>query len=292
MLMAAALAGGALAARLPLIRLSSRLGTSLQETLTTTNSGLILITQSLDDVEASFDELQSSLNTLETSVAGLSPFLQDLSVLIGTDMSAIASQGATTLKSASESSRLIDSTLQLLARIPLLRLDYVPEVPLHETLENLSGDMNRLSPLLEEITADLEQSAGDIELLGKDIGMLSVQTAEIKSSLANAGPILESYQKILSNVQADLGFAFHGLPGYVKHRMHRALSFLRFWAFLSQLMRLLEGLEALKSGKITLSSTLCKAICRLEVNNKTMESVCTRFFGSSSITVRMSCRSC
>jgi hypothetical protein len=56
----AALAGGALAARLPLIRLSSRLGTSLQETLTTTNSGLILITQSLDDVEASFDELQSS----------------------------------------------------------------------------------------------------------------------------------------------------------------------------------------------------------------------------------------
>ena len=249
MLMAAALAGGTLAARLPLIRLSSRLGTSLQETLTTTNSGLILITQSLDDVEASFDELQSSLNTLETSVAGLSPFLQDLSVLIGTDMSAIASQGATTLKSASESSRLIDSTLQLLARIPLLRLDYVPEVPLHETLENLSGDMNRLSPLLEEITADLEQSAGDIELLGKDIGMLSVQTAEIKSSLADAGPILESYQKILSNVQADTDSLFTDLPGYMNIACI-ALIFFALWAFLSQLMRLLEGLEALKSGKI------------------------------------------
>ncbi len=197
MLMAAALAGGALAARLPLIRLSSRLGTSLQETLTTTNSGLILITQSLDDVEASFDELQSSLNTLETSVAGLSPFLQDLSVLIGTDMSAIASQGATTLKSASESSRLIDSTLQLLARIPLLRLDYVPEVPLHETLENLSGDMNRLSPLWKKLLQTWRQITGTLNW--ERYRNAFRQTAEIKS-LADARSILESYQKILGNV--------------------------------------------------------------------------------------------
>lgn len=249
MLMAVSLAIGALAARSPLIRLSSRLGASLQETLTTTNSGLKLIAQSLDGVEASFDELQNSLNTLESSVAGLAPFMQDLSMLIGTDMSAIASEGATTLKSAAESSRLIDSTLQFLARIPLLRLDYVPDVPLHVTLENLSGDINRLPPLLQEITADLEQSAGDIKLLGEDVGALSVQTAEIKSSLADAGPILESYQNILTNFQADTNSLFADLPGYLNIAC-LALALVALWAFLSQLIRLLEGLEALKSGKI------------------------------------------
>ena len=249
MLMTAALAGGALAARLPLISFSSKLGLSLQQTLTTTNDGLKLITESMHDVEASFDELQSSLNTLETSVAGLSPFLTDLSKLIGTDMSAIASEGATTLKSASESSKLIDSTLQLLARIPFLRLDYVPEVPLHVTLENLSGDISSLSPLLADITGDLQQSAGDIEQLGKDVGALSVQTAKIKTSFADAGPILESYQKILTEFLADTESIFVNLPQYVNIACF-ALAAFGLWAFLTQLIRLLEGVEALKSGKI------------------------------------------
>jgi len=249
MLMALSLGVGALTSRLPLIEFSSKLGLSIQETLSTTSSGLQLINQSLDEVDASFDELQSSLKTLETSIAGLSPFLKDLSELIGTDMASITSEGAITLKSASESSKLIDSTLQMLARIPLLRLDYVPEVPLHVTLENLSGDISSLSPLLEQITGDLKQSAGDIELLGEDVGALTVQTAEIKASLADAAPILESYQKILSDLQADTDSLFTNMPIYVNIACI-ALAAFALWAFFSQLMRFLEGLDMLKSGKI------------------------------------------
>lgn len=249
MLLALLLAVGALASRLTLIDFSAKLGLSIQETLTATNSGLKLISQSLDDVEASFDELQNSMKTLESSVANLSPMLTDVSELIGTDVSAIASEGATTLKSASESSKLIDSTLQFLAKIPLLRLDYVPEVPLHVTLEKLSGDMDSLPPLLEQISVDLQQSADDIEQLGQDIGALSTQTTEIKSSLAEAGPILESYLKILSDLQVDTDSLFTSLPSYLNIACF-ALAAFALWAFLSQLMRLLDGLDMLKSGKI------------------------------------------
>ncbi|HOT25379.1 MAG TPA: hypothetical protein PLA26_04425 [Anaerolineaceae bacterium] len=249
MLMAAALAAGSLIARAHIIRYTETFGESLQETLKTTNSGLELIIQSLDNVEGSFDELQSSLDTLETSVEGLSPFLMNLSQLIGTDLAEISSEGAVTLSSAAESSKLIDSTLQFLARIPLLRLDYVPEVPLHVTLEKLSTDVDSVSPLLEKITADLQVSAGDIEQLGRDVGALAVQTAEIKKSLADAGPILDNYLRILTEVQSSTRSLFAKLPAGINLGSIFVASF-ALWAFLTQVLHLLEGLEKLKSGKI------------------------------------------
>jgi len=249
MIMAAALAVCALVTRPALIRTSKTFGASLEETLKTTNSGLELIIESLDSVEASINELQNSLNTVETSVGALSPFLMDLSRLIGTDFAEITAEGAVTLNSAAESSKLIDTTLQLIARVPLLRLDYVPDVPLHVTLEKLSTDVDSLSPLLGKITTDLQVSAGDIKQLGSDVGALSVQVAEIKKSLADAGPILDNYLRILTDVQTDTRSLFSKLPASINLGSWFVVTF-AIWALLNQLLRLQEGLEKLKSGKI------------------------------------------
>jgi len=249
MLMSASLAGAAFAARARLVRFSETFGVSFQDTLTATNSSLTLIARSLDQVETSLDELQISMETLEDSVAGLSPLFTDLSRLVGTDMAGIAAEGEITLESAAESSRLIDSTLQLLAKIPFLRLNYVPEVPLHTTLAQLSTDVGALPAVLEDITTDLEQSAGNIEQLGKDIGALTAQTEGIKTSLSEAGPILEKYQTLLTQVQTDTDSFFSRLPGYA-NLAAAALVFFALWAFLNQLVRLLEGLNAINSGKI------------------------------------------
>jgi len=246
MIMAAALAVGALVTRPALIRTSKTFGASLEETLKTTNSGLELIIESLDSVEASINELQNSLNTVETSVGALSPFLMDLSRLIGTDFAEITAEGAVTLNSAAESSKLIDTTLQLIARV---RLDYVPDVPLHVTLEKLSTDVDSLSPLLGKITTDLQVSAGDIKQLGSDVGALSVQVAEIKKSLADAGPILDNYLRILTDVQTDTRSLFSKLPASINLGSWFVVTF-AIWALLNQLLRLQEGLEKLKSGKI------------------------------------------
>lgn len=222
---------------------------SVSQTLTTTQSGLSLIQGSLDEVETSSEKLEESLDTLNTSVRNLSPLVSDVSELVGTDMVNIATDGQTTLESAAESSKLIDSTLELLAKIPLLRLDYVPDVPLHTTLKNVAGNFATLPEVLTSIKTNLDQTSVDVQSLGSDIAALSVQMGVIKTSLGDARPIFESYQETLTGIQASTAEAELSLPHWI-NSITIGLVVLFAWAFLSQLMRFLEGLDYLKSGTI------------------------------------------
>ena len=81
------------------------------------------------------------------------------------------------------------------------------------------------------------------------MGALAVQTAEIKKSLADAGPILDNYLRILTEVQSSTRSLFAKLQ-QASTLGAFSCELCHFWAFLTQVLHLLEGLEKLKSGKI------------------------------------------
>lgn len=232
-----------------LLNQTKSLTESVSTTLTTTQSGLSLILGILDEVETSFEELEDTVSTLETSVKSLSPLISDVSELIGTDMVQIANDSQTTLESAAESSKLIESTLEALAKIPFVKLDYTPETPLHTNLENMAVNVGALPAVLTSIKTDLDQSAIDIETLSTDITDLSTQIGAIKTNLGDANSIIESYQEILTSVQSSFETAKTAIPGWI-NGIIIALVVLSDWLFLSQLMRFLDGLDYLKSGRI------------------------------------------
>lgn len=232
-----------------LLNQTKSLTESVSTTLTTTQSGLSLILGTLDEVETSFEELEDTASTLETSVKSLSPLISDVSELIGTDMVQIADDSQTTLESAAESSKLIESTLEALAKIPFVKLDYTPETPLHTNLENMAVNVSALPAVLTSIETDLDQSAIDIETLSTDITDLSTQIGAIKTNLGDANSIIESYQEILTSVQSSFETAKTAIPGWI-NGIIIALVVLSGWLFLSQLMRFLDGLDCLKSGRI------------------------------------------
>ncbi len=218
-------------------------------TISTTETGLELITNSLDVVEGSLEDLETSIGTVQTSVDNFSPIISNVSELIGTDMVTIANEGSLTLSTAAEGSKIIDSTLGILARIPLLGFDYDPETPLHTSLDKLSTNFTNLPEVLTSIQTDLDQSAGDIETLATDISVLSEHTDAIKNKLVEAKPILSTYQLLLEEATQKVDKINNFYSKWVNLAFIGILIVLT-WSFLVQVLRLKESLENAKSGKI------------------------------------------
>lgn len=214
-----------------------------------TQSALTLADDTLTDISASFTALEDSLDELEDALAESSPMLEDVGRMLGEDLVVVVNEGQTSLDSAAASSILIDNTLGLLSRIPLIGINYAPEIPLNTSLANLSDSFAEIPGMLTDIQADLDTSSANLAQLGGEVGTLNSSLADVNRDLLALHPVMDTYQDALNDLDTGLiGFEQTATAWLVVFVVLISLA-LAWWLF-SQGLAFVTTISSIKSGTI------------------------------------------
>lgn len=181
---------------------------TIDTTLTTTTEGFDVIDNALIKAQESLVLISESIEDVSKSLDGLEPVIESTSTILGDDFSLIIVDVQTSIDSAAAGSQVIDNALSFLTSIPLVRLDYQPEVPLHVGLENLSKSLDDLPYSIEAIQSDLTKSAEDIGSISRSLGLLSEDLVLYDANLIEARGVVSQYEEIIDNLQDSLDNAY------------------------------------------------------------------------------------
>jgi methyl-accepting chemotaxis protein len=217
----------------------------IQETLTTTSTGLVVIEDSLESSISSFEQLQITVTATANSINDSAPMVDTLVVLTSEDLPAMISSAQLSLEAAQDSAEIIDGLLSFLANLPLVpRNLYNPPVPLHVALRQVSESLDSMPQALNTIEESLSTTSANFEVIQGEISLIAEDLSGITTSLSEGRAVIEEYQVLVADLQTradrmeqeiDSGFAFLTL----------VLSFILVWTAISQIGLLLQGIDLL-----------------------------------------------
>ncbi len=215
---------------------------SFSETLSTTDNGLSVLENALQDSLNNLELVVHSLDDLGDTVADLSSSLDSSGELIGDDLRLTILNTQTALSSAATSAVLIDNTVKFIARLPIIGADYQPDVPLHTSLEQVAGSLEDVPESLEEIEQNLNDTADGLDALRLDLDILGENIASMDEDLENAQEVVMDYRDIITNVQQKTDELHSHFPSYMIIA-GLTLSALFFWLGTALLNVLIQGIK-------------------------------------------------
>jgi len=147
---------------------------------------LTTIVTTFDNLDGTFDSISESLDTSAT--------------LIGDDLRLTVNDTQIALASSSTSAELIDKTLSFLAAIPLIGIDYQPEVPLHIGLAQVADSFENIPDSLKDIEQGLNETTGGLDTLKTDLSNLTEEVLLLDDDLEDAQSVLMDYQATLEKL--------------------------------------------------------------------------------------------
>jgi chromosome segregation ATPase len=230
----------------------SATSTSLQKTAEELDSTLDATSELLSVLEITLDTISSKLTVIESASIGLADTLgasseiaSDFSSLSGSDFPEIVKDIQTALSSMQNSARLVDDTLGIITNLPFIGRRYTPEMPLSESVSNVSTSMDNLPKTLSSMEGNLTTASDDLLSLKEDVEILSSSLGEIKASIKVMQKALDSYQSAVSSLKERLGTFKKNLPRYMTLlSLSVALFFL--WLSAAMISPFLHGLELLQ----------------------------------------------
>lgn len=223
----------------------------LSRTLNTTQDGLLVIDQMVQNITIDVASLESTTQALALTIHDTGPMLDSLSNLTGKDLPAALTATQTSLTSAQGSAQLIDSTLEVLTSIPFSPVkSYKPDVPLHTALSQVSTSLNALPSALANIRASLATGKTNLSAVETELGKISETTKGISTSLAGAQTVIDQYQEIVTQLQARVDIAQQSASFWITAAAW-ILSLVFGLLFISQLGLGVQGLEMLRGERPT-----------------------------------------
>jgi methyl-accepting chemotaxis protein len=184
----------------------------LQDSLETTESGIVVLQSTLDTSETNLTTVENSLINLGITIESISPSLTATATMMGEDMKQAIIDTQVSLSSAAASAKIIDDTLSLLASIPLLGLDYQPEVPLHMSLNQAADNLDSMPESFDTIEDSLNQTADSLDLVKSDIDQLAEDIGLFNEDLSDAAEVLTEYKVILDETTIKVNTFEDRLP--------------------------------------------------------------------------------
>lgn len=205
-------------------------GPALDQVSTTVDNGLALSVETMETVSATLVQTQSalvsvndSLDTaaqttanLSTTVADTIPLLDQVSVVITEQLPesieaiqmAVPNIAAVATVVDDALTRLSDFEINQTIPIPFnpieiqydLGIDYDPEVPFGDSMEELGTSLEGLPEELRALQDELEVSAANLETLSNDLLAASGDIEAINTELAKFIPLLDQYLGLLDQV--------------------------------------------------------------------------------------------
>jgi len=221
------------------------------KTLKTTQDGLLVIDQMVQNITIDVASLDSTTQALAQAIHDTNPMLDSLSNLTGKDLPAAITATQTSLTSAQGSAQLIDNTLEVLTSIPFSPARaYKPDVPLHTALAQVSTSLNTLPPSLTTIRDSLATGKSNLGAVETELKKISDTTKAISTSLASAQIVINQYQEIATQLQTRMEVAQQMVPFWITVAA-LTLSLMFGLLFISQLGLAIQGLEMLRDDRPT-----------------------------------------
>ncbi|NMC81158.1 MAG: hypothetical protein GYA59_17495 [Chloroflexi bacterium] len=232
------------------------------QVVTRVQNGLDLLDRTLDSTGTLLAVAEDSLQRAEEDLALLSDMSAEagltletttevtthLGDLLGEDLTAVVTETQKSLDTAQTSAKLIDDTLRLVSAVPFIGAAYKPEVPLQESVAEVSASLDAVPKTLAAVQSSLLSTTRDTQTLQADLGLLSENLLEIQLKMGELKQVTGSYQQILGEAQADLQNVHRDFAGWVRGAS-LGISLLLFWLLLSQPALLFQGLALLQRAQ-------------------------------------------
>jgi methyl-accepting chemotaxis protein len=217
----------------------------IQTTMDTTVEALDVASTSLETSIDSVTSVEETLSTTATTIETSEPMMATLADLMKNDLPTTISSTQTSLISAQESARIIDTVLRALTRIPFVSSElYNPPVPLHIALGQVSDSLNGLPGSFVTMGDSLTEASGNMQTMQTDITLIATNINTIQSSLESAQKVVSQYRAVVADLQEKLEGTAERVPGYI-NRAAWVLTFVFVWLGLTQIGLLFQGMEML-----------------------------------------------
>ncbi len=216
--------------------------------LDTTQSGLSLISSSLDQSRQSIQLMESTAAEIGTSLDQTVPMVHSTANLVGDNMTSIISKTQSSLASARASAQFVDDTIGLINSLPLLGKRYASTGSLSGSIEQVSKSLDGLPASLTALSGDLNASADNLQQIHDRVDGLSGDIRRMDASAAQAQDVVRRYQALVSELQADAAAARKNAPGIIQAVKWAATLFF-LWLAAAQVGLALQGVEMLAPGK-------------------------------------------
>jgi methyl-accepting chemotaxis protein len=207
-------------------------------TLQATADGLVVVGQSLDSVINSISGLESTVSTLAKSIEDSAPLVSSLSTLTGDVLPQAVSSAQTSLESAQDGARIIDTVLRALTI--LNRSSYEPQIPLHEALGEVSEGLNDIPESLTTMEDSLNTTYDNLEVMQAEISLIAEDIGAINEGLEEGKKVIEQYQELIADMQTRIDRFQSRLPSLI-NTLAWVLTFILVWLGITQIGLLVQG---------------------------------------------------
>ena len=222
----------------------------LTDTLVTTDKALTAAEQILAGTQDSIATLLGTTQAIASALRDGQPTLNSAARLLKQDFPGTIDTIQTAITSAAQAARGADDLLKQLARIPLLDLNYQPDVPLADSISGIGQTLGVLPGKLEEIGSGLDQLNGSLAVIANQIDGLGVTIRQIDTSMRDLPTVLRDYQRQLAQVRPVLQSIQTGVDQIIS-LVVLALTFIMLWIVVVQIIVLAIGWRWLRPNPRT-----------------------------------------
>jgi ABC-type transporter Mla subunit MlaD len=220
----------------------------LTATLVTTDKALTSAEQVLEGTQGSIATLLGTTASIASALRDGQPTLNSVDRLLTQEFPKTLGSVQTAIDSASQASTAADDFLREISRIPLLNLNYQPEVPLSASIAGIGQTLGDLPDKLKEVGSGLQQLNGNLAVIANQIDGLGVTIRQIDTSLRDLPSVLRDYQRQLARVLPTLQSIQAGADQIITLFV-AALTFILLWIMALQVIVLVIGWRWFKSDR-------------------------------------------
>lgn len=230
-----------------------RVGLALaSDTLDVTGQTLGIVDDGLATAGDLVASAQASADSLATTLDSTTPALQTVGELVGTGVPAALAAANTTLHAAQKSAETVDDVLAVLSQLPLLNINYSPEVPLSAALRDISASLDSLPTGLEQLGQQVTESVTGLPTLAATIRDLSSAVSDVNTTVNDSRLAVQEYQRLVFRYRDVVDTLQRATPA-ITVAVPLLISLLIFWIMVVQAATARRGWEWLRGPAVAAS---------------------------------------
>lgn len=212
------------------------------ETVDTTSDALKVTSESLQSASDTVTMIERTSLSVAQTMSTTHTTLGSFANLMGRDMPTSIDATRAALKSAQSSAVVVDNVLTMVSKIPLINIQYSPDVPLNVALGNVASSLDNLPPTFNLIERNLNTTGNSLDQVVTNLNELPKTTQQVQRNIADAQKVVTRYQSQVDKMQKLIQPIKSSLATILTS-IAVGLTFLIFWLGVVQVQVLLKGLE-------------------------------------------------
>lgn len=215
----------------------------ISTTLEATSSGLTIADETISNAISDVTTLENTIQTASRAIGDSVPIIEALASLMSESLPDAIEATQTSLVTAEDAARSIESTLRLVTSIPLLPLEsYDPDVSFVKALGDVSSSLDPIPDSMKEMESSLNKTKGNLTMISAQVSIISRSIGDLKTSLFELQDVLDQYLNVFSTLQERIDSIYNNLPTIVNVSAW-ITTFIFIWLGIAQLGLLTQGLE-------------------------------------------------